>query len=264
MGPADMNQTMGPTEMMKDLAYGLASQGMIVMRFDKRTYLYGSEMEKSPEWVNFTYKEEVVDDVLLAKEVLTSFKYTDKDHVFMVGHSLGGTLAPVIDQESPFTGLVMLGATPSKITDIAITQTERFIEKTKDETSIQAMQADIDSFKELQLMSMEESKTISIYGIYGYYFKVLDELDSLSILKSMNKPVLILQGSADFQVFPEMGYDLYKQALGSKKNFEFHMFEGLNHLFMPTTGLGTREEYEHPAHINQEVIDSISDFILSH
>ena len=40
-GPSDRDETIGPKQARsRDLAWGLASQGIAVLRYDKRTYVY--------------------------------------------------------------------------------------------------------------------------------------------------------------------------------------------------------------------------------
>jgi hypothetical protein len=41
-GPQDRDETIGPNKPLRDLAWGLASQGIAVLRYDKRTLVYGS------------------------------------------------------------------------------------------------------------------------------------------------------------------------------------------------------------------------------
>ena len=43
-GPNDRDETIGPNKPFKDLAWGLASQGIAVLRYDKRTKVYAEKM----------------------------------------------------------------------------------------------------------------------------------------------------------------------------------------------------------------------------
>src|SRR5262249_18360103 len=42
-GANDRDETVGPNKLFKDVAEGLSSRGVIVLRYDKRTFQYGSE-----------------------------------------------------------------------------------------------------------------------------------------------------------------------------------------------------------------------------
>ena len=43
-GPQDRDETIGPNAPLRDLAWGLASNGIAVLRYDKRTKAHGTEM----------------------------------------------------------------------------------------------------------------------------------------------------------------------------------------------------------------------------
>src|SRR5262249_25149154 len=61
-GPQDRDETIGPNKSLRDLAWGLASQGIATLRYDKRTYTHGLKLVRDK--VQVTLKEEVVDDAL--------------------------------------------------------------------------------------------------------------------------------------------------------------------------------------------------------
>jgi hypothetical protein len=66
-GPGDRDQTIGPNKPFRDLAFGLASRGVAVLRYDKRTRTHGARLAGLTA---FTVKEEVVDDVVAAVRLL--------------------------------------------------------------------------------------------------------------------------------------------------------------------------------------------------
>ena len=64
-GPQDRDETLGPNKPFRDLAWGLASQGVAVLRYDKRTFTHKALF--TPELIaKGTVKEETIDDALLA------------------------------------------------------------------------------------------------------------------------------------------------------------------------------------------------------
>jgi len=67
-GPQDRDETIGPNKPFRDLAWGLASQGIAVLRYDKRTKVHGAMMAGAVE--QFTVKEETIDDALAAVALL--------------------------------------------------------------------------------------------------------------------------------------------------------------------------------------------------
>jgi pimeloyl-ACP methyl ester carboxylesterase len=96
-GPNDRDETIGPQKPFADLAAGLASRGVAVLRFDKRTKVYGAKMAKA----DITVKDEVIDDAIAAVGTLRSNPHVERNRVFVLGHSLGGMLIPRIAAAEP-------------------------------------------------------------------------------------------------------------------------------------------------------------------
>src|SRR6202008_4493727 len=96
-GPHDADETIGPNKPFADLASGLASRGVAVLRYVKRTKQYPHCAQEK----NFTYNQETVEDAAAAGHSLLGQDCVDAAKIFVVGHSLGATLAPRIAQFAP-------------------------------------------------------------------------------------------------------------------------------------------------------------------
>ena len=97
-GPHDRDETIGPLKPFRELAWGLAEQGIAVIRYDKRTYVYKGEAMTSVE--SFTYDDEGVDDAIAATELAKTLPGIDGNRVYVLGHRLGGTLVPGIAERA--------------------------------------------------------------------------------------------------------------------------------------------------------------------
>jgi hypothetical protein len=80
-GPQDRDETIGPNKPFRDLAWGLASQGIAVLRYDKRTKVYADKMREIV--ASITVKEEVIDDALGARNDVQFKSYPGLTHLFM-------------------------------------------------------------------------------------------------------------------------------------------------------------------------------------
>jgi hypothetical protein len=89
-GPQDRDETIGPNKPFRDLAWGLASQGIAVLRYDKRTKVYPKKMLELLS--TLTVKEEVIDDALHAVSLLRSVTEVDPQRIVVLGHSLERSL----------------------------------------------------------------------------------------------------------------------------------------------------------------------------
>ena len=89
-GPNDRDESIYATRLFRDLAEALASRGIAVLRYDKRTKVYGEKMSQT----GYTLQQETVEDAVLAVAFLRAQPEIRK--VFLVAHSLGGYAAPRI------------------------------------------------------------------------------------------------------------------------------------------------------------------------
>ena len=80
-GPHDRDETIGPNKPFRDLAEGLASQGIAVVRYEKRTQAYAQKLASVK---NFTVDEETVDDAVAVVTLLRKTPGIDPRRVFVL------------------------------------------------------------------------------------------------------------------------------------------------------------------------------------
>src|SRR5205085_1721112 len=121
-GPNDRDETVGGTKMFKDVAEGLASRGIAVVRYDKRTKVYGPRVAALK---TFTLHDEAVEDALKAAALLRTQSGIDAKRVFILGHSLGAYAAPRIGAEDPqIAGLILMAGNARHIEDLVVEQVQ--------------------------------------------------------------------------------------------------------------------------------------------
>ncbi|WP_279581903.1 alpha/beta hydrolase family protein [Fodinicola feengrottensis] len=79
-GPLDRDETIGRNKPFKDLAWGLASRGVAVLRFDKVTYVHGAKLGKVR---GFTATDEYVPAAVAAIQLLREHPAIDSARVFV-------------------------------------------------------------------------------------------------------------------------------------------------------------------------------------
>ena len=95
-GPSDRDETIGGLKPFRDIAEGLAEQGVAVYRFDKRTYAYGAELSVKKD---ISLADEYLEDAVNAVQLLAKQEKIDPARIWVLGHSLGGTAVPAIARE---------------------------------------------------------------------------------------------------------------------------------------------------------------------
>ena len=79
-GPNDRDETIGGSKLFRDLAEGLATRGIAVLRYDKRTKTYGQRMSG----LNFTIWDETVDDAVAAVALVRKLPEVDRGKVLIL------------------------------------------------------------------------------------------------------------------------------------------------------------------------------------
>ena len=92
-GPQDRDEAVGPNRPFRDLAVGLADLGVASLRYDKRTFAHGKRLADALQG-RLSVEEEVIRDALCAAALLRAEPLIRPDRVYLLGHSMGGMLAP--------------------------------------------------------------------------------------------------------------------------------------------------------------------------
>ena len=264
-GPNDRDETIGPNKPFKDLAWGLASQGIAVLRYDKRTKARAGQF--TPDVISrLTVQEETIDDALLGAQLLRQTEKVDPQRIYILGHSLGAMLAPRIGQQDPsLAGLVMLAAINRPLEDVVLDQMKYLFnldgETDSQETAqLQALQTQVANAKNPDLPDDTPAEELPL-GMPATYMRDLNGYVPSETAKSLALPMLVLQGGRDYQVSPTLDFESLKTGLAGKANTDFKLYPELNHLFIAGEGTSTPAEYEVAGHVSPQVITDIAAWI---
>ncbi len=262
-GPNDRDETIGANKPFKDLATGLASRGVAVLRYDKRTRVHSA---KVAALADFTVNQEVIEDAIEAVKALRAQPRIDPARVFVLGHSLGGMLVPRIATADPtIAGSIVLAGAARPLEEAIVAQC-RYIAgadgtiSPEEQQGIERAVALADSVRALKPEDAKSGRMIS--GAPASYWLDLRGYDPPSAATRVKPPMLILQGERDYQVTPEE-FAKWKAALGSRRDVTLRSYPALNHLFIAGTGPSLPAEYQVPGHVAEDVIRDIATWILA-
>lgn len=266
-GPNDADETIGPNKVFKDIAWGLASDGIAVLRYPKRTHEYGAKSSADP--ANLTVKDEYLDDARAAVALLASRPEINPHRIFLAGHSEGGYLAPRIAAANPqIAGIIILEGSTRPIEQLVIEQLQYQvklggpnapqIEKLIPEVQAQAKAIDDPNLKPGVMLPFLTTK------IPSSYFLDLRNYDPCAVAASLKIPIYVTQGGRDYQV-TTTDFANWQKALAGHSNATLKLYPSLNHILISGTGPSKPEEYFVPGqHVSPEIISDLSSWIRSH
>ncbi|GKX32053.1 hypothetical protein SH1V18_45330 [Vallitalea longa] len=263
-GPSDKDETIGPNKPFRDIAYSLVSNGIGVLRYDKRTYTHRNKIIANQD--QLTVYDETIDDVVYAYDYLVDNKDITAKGIYIIGHSLGGYLMPRIANELPdANGYIFLAGSARPLEDLLVYQIPYLANL--DNIVTDEEQQQIDYYKNVydRVKSLDESSTYTAKDLGGTgkkYWLDLKDYRPTVMAQEITKPMLFLQGKRDYQVTLD-DFNLWKESLESKDTVTFKLYDGLNHLFMKGEGTPSPTEYSIASNVDKQVTDDIAEFILS-
>ncbi|HSK68182.1 MAG TPA: alpha/beta fold hydrolase, partial [Candidatus Limnocylindria bacterium] len=256
----------------RDLAQGLAARGVATLRYDKYTLAHRDLLAADPaRAASFTMQEEYVDDALAAFRALAEdarFSGT-----FLLGHSQGASAAPRVASELPegsVRGIILLAGTPLSIADLMYRQNMDALAAmnlpAEQDAQVRA-QLDAERAKQAAVGGMTEAelKSTYLYGaLSGWYLKDEAEHAPAPLLKNMDVPLLVVQGGKDWQVKPDEGMDLWREAL-AENNAQFLTFPDMTHFLFDLEGpsAGSAADYLQPRPVSEALMDALAEWVLS-
>ncbi|MGL4363278.1 MAG: DUF3887 domain-containing protein [Cellulosilyticaceae bacterium] len=263
-GPNDQDETIGGVKVFRDIAYFLAEKGIATLRYDKRTYTYIKEYNENP--AIFDFAEEVLEDAQSAVELMKVTPQIDKDKIFVLGHSLGGMSVPMLNKlMSGVSGYIMMAAPARPLEDLVYEQIDYL-------TGVQGMsETEKTMYMELINKQIQVVKTITketeiqevgLAGINNKMWADFNAYNQVEDAKSIDVPLLIVQGGRDYQVTME-DYEIWQEMLNNKENVTFRAYDDLNHLFVTGAGKSIPNEYYTPAQVSETFLLELTQWILN-
>lgn len=201
----------------------LTRAGFAVLRYDDRGTAKSTGSFKGATTQDFAL------DAQSAVQYLRDRKEIDPKRIFLIGHSEGGVIAPIVaSDDHDIAGIVLLAGTG--VTGEAILK-RQIPDLTK-------AAGGPESVAITQLAAVEKQAQVDPW--MGYFWKY----DPATALKKVTCPVLAINGELDLQVNAAINLGAIEAALkaGGNKNITIKTLPKLNHLFQ-TAETGSGQEY---------------------
>ncbi len=264
-GPHDRDSSIGGVKVFKDLAAGLASQNIAVLRYEKVTMSHTAKVSVQKE---FTLKNESADDAVKAVELLMDMERIDPKRIFVAGHSQGGFAAPMILANVPedsVAGAILISAPSGSFTDVLVEQQQAAVERLKElgmppetiaaQEQAAAMWKGIADMVEDPAYSKDNLPPNFPLQPSYWWFEQRDYRAGAAASKQ-NVPMLVLQGENDWQVSMAQ-YEGWKEAFKDRTDVTYRSYPKVNHLLAEYDGLSIGMEYNGAANVSKSIVDDI-------
>lgn len=261
-GPSDRDETVGPNKPFRDLAWGLARRGIAVIRYDKRTKVYGADIVPSGRVMDMDV--ETCDDAIAAADFARTLPEVAADSIFVLGHSQGGLMAPRIARRSEaVAGIIILAGPARPFEDLVLEQSEYVASLSGSNEQVRAqldeMKRQTANVKRLGTEAFCDTIPLPL-NIPRTYWEFLRNYNPIGTAAALKCPVLVLQGERDYQV-TMLDYGLWRMGLLPKKNAVCKSYPALNHLLQEGKGKSTPFEYQKARPVPSYVMDDVAGFI---
>ncbi|WP_093707137.1 S9 family peptidase [Streptomyces sp. 2131.1] len=261
-GAFDRDESSGANKPLKDLAWGLASRQVAVLRFDKVTFAHPDRLRP-----DFTMADEYVPHAVAAVRLLRQRPEVAPDRIHLLGHSMGGKAAPRIAAADPsIAGLVMLAADTQPMHEAAV-RVARHLARLAPGPAADAMVATLvrqaAAVADPGLTPDAPPESLPL-GFSASYWLDLRGYDPAAAAAGLECPMLILQGGRDYQVTVADDLPGWRRALAGRPEVSVRVHEHLDHLFFAGSGPSTPADYARPGHVDPAVVDEVASWLTRH
>ncbi|MGM0438480.1 MAG: alpha/beta hydrolase family protein [Bacillota bacterium] len=252
---------------LKEIAHYLSSNGIMTYRYDKRGIGESSELtkEENPSFLDYR------DDLITIIEYLDNYPQVKKDNVYVLGHSEGSMLTIMAAEKgADLDGLILVSGSghthgetlKTQITAIAEQYEKAGMEDVKKEmlTALddlyKAVRTDSNfDINEYNIPDKMKDTYLSIANQPKFVKDWLD-VDPVALLKEVNKPVCIIQGTNDGRVGVKDA-EMLASAVPNQK-LELHILQGVNHYLKEAETDNPAYEDQMPANLLKIIYDFVN------
>ncbi len=256
-GPHDRDEALMGHKPFLVLADYLTRRGIAVLRSDKRGIGKSSGDYATATTADFASDAEV------GAAYLRSRPEVNAARVGLIGHSEGAIIAPMVAARDATIAFIVMMAGTGVPGDQVIEEQAKLIEEASgvgsadvekhaaaekallDQVKAGADEATLEKAMRASMEGLGEGQThAQVKMLVSPWFRHFLTFDPATALRSVQCPVLALNGSKDLQVAPEQNLPAIRKALtdGGNQHFEIVEMPGLNHLFQ-TAKTGIPSEY---------------------
>jgi uncharacterized protein len=258
-GMGDRDVTVGPNKIFRDVAWGLASRGIVVLRAEKRLSQHVEKFRSRR--IMPSIRTEVIDDGVTGVEFLRSVPEVDKRRVYVLGHSQGATFAPQIANEAGNVAGVVIVAGSTRKPGEMIEEQAAHVLATPNISEEERKGAEQAMAGAKQMRHLPDKDDEFVLGMPASYWRYFYQYDAAAEAAKLKGRVLVIRNGRDYQV-TEKDFSGYQKALAGRPNATLKVYPRLNHLMQEAKGNENPDDYEKLGGPSPEVIADVANWLL--
>ena len=254
--------TTGANKAFRDLAWGLATQGVASLRYDSRMWTHALAFARQAD---FTLADQAVDDALTAVAVLRTSSRIDPARVFVLGGGFNGFAAPRVALRDPaIAGLILYSAGSGQLVETWWRRFQRYVERAGTGSELEQrarrrageiLQARIAA----SLASAKAEGEVRHMSVRASYHRDLVGYQPEVVARTLPMPILVLHGWRDHATTAPEVYGWVRN-LYQRPDAAFRMYDHHSHGLLDTREM-TGPDIRRAGHVGVQVVNDIAVWI---
>ncbi len=253
--PRDMNGAVGANRPWQDLAHGLASNGIAVLRYTPRPLVYPREFVET-----WTIEEELLQDAEAAVKTLARQDGIDPHRVYVLALGRAAWAAPILAQRlKPIHGFALLNA-PAKFNPQR--QYKELVRLTEAGEGEDPARLHVREPEPRMLAKRAFPRAERVLGHPAGWWYHLADLDPTDRILDSKARFFVAYGALDYTIIPH-DRETWEQFLKQTNRRGVRTYAGADHLFLQRMQKEAvlPRGLEKPGHVSGELIDELVEFL---
>ena len=247
--------------MFADMARGLAFRGIASLRWQERPFAFSTPLGAGL----LPLDEQIGNDAVVALNYVAHLPEIDGSAIFIIGHHVGGTMAPYIaERYAHLRGIVLMAAAARPIEETLAERRKNILEAqgASRQEVVEQLAGQNQIFADIRSGKISSARLMD--GATVAYWRDRMNRDCAREARDLHLPILILQGGRDTGV-TEADYDRLQSVLSKTPSAvaRFHWFPNLDHFFRDVPSAASSGPESGRAQVDPAVTRTIVSWIES-
>ena len=259
MGPWDQDMTVGACKPFRDLAWGLATQGIVTLRYTTR-----SQAERmSVQAASMNVHEMMVDDAVAAIRRLRRNSRVRRNQVCVLLHGYAARIAPLLARRVPRLAGIVIVASPGRSVFDPLEREARWGERSIARTLIaQDAKPVFDQALETlrRVRSGEDVPGAAFKCLPLSFWRQLEQVNVFAAARDLRQQILVI-GVGRSPLITREDFTDWRTALKDCEHVTFRWYPTLDLALVPRTQVSGPEACWQGGHVSQSLINDLVEWI---